>query len=103
MIEIRDLYKSFGEKQVARGINLKIYTGESLTIIGQSGSGKSVLLKHMVGLLKPDSGDLLVDDRSVVTAKRRELYEIRMTFWSVGLCMVKLLTFTGVYGPRSHD
>jgi phospholipid/cholesterol/gamma-HCH transport system ATP-binding protein len=80
MIEIRDLYKSFGEKQVARGINLKIYTGESLTIIGQSGSGKSVLLKHMVGLLKPDSGDLLVDDRSVVTAKRRELYEIRMKF-----------------------
>ena len=80
MIEIRDLYKSFGDKQVACGINLEIYAGESLTIIGQSGTGKSVLLKHIVGLLKPDSGDVLVDDESIVHAKRKELYEIRKKF-----------------------
>ncbi len=80
MIEIRDLYKSFGDKQVALGISLEISTGESLTIIGQSGTGKSVLLKHMVGLLMPDSGDILVDNKSVVHARRKELYEIRKQF-----------------------
>ena len=80
MIEIRDLHKSFGSKLVARGINMKIHDSESLTIIGQSGSGKSVLLKHMVGLLMPDSGDIIVDGQSVVQAKRKELYEIRKKF-----------------------
>ena len=80
MIEIRDLYKSFGEKKVARGVNLEIHAGESLTIIGQSGSGKSVLLKHIVGLMMPDSGDVIVDKQSIVHAKRKELYEIRKKF-----------------------
>ena len=80
MIEISDLHKYLGSKLVARGINMKIHDSESLTIIGQSGSGKSVLLKHMVGLLMPDSGDIIVDGQSVVQAKRKELYEIRKKF-----------------------
>jgi phospholipid/cholesterol/gamma-HCH transport system ATP-binding protein len=65
---------------VLRGLNLVIQAGESLTIIGQSGSGKSVLLKHIVGLVQPDAGDILVDGESVVYARRKELYQIRMKF-----------------------
>ncbi|HEY3294577.1 MAG TPA: ABC transporter ATP-binding protein [bacterium] len=77
MIEVRDLYKSFGDKQVLKGVNLNIETGESITIIGQSGGGKSVLLKHLVGLLAPDSGAVIVDGRNITRARRRELYAIR--------------------------
>jgi phospholipid/cholesterol/gamma-HCH transport system ATP-binding protein len=56
MIEINNLYKSFGKKEVLRGVNLTIEPGETIVIIGRSGCGKSVLIKHIVGLLKPDSG-----------------------------------------------
>lgn len=80
MIEIRDLHKSFGSKVVLNGLSLIIRTGESLTIIGQSGTGKSVLLKHIVGLVLPDAGDILVEGQSVVHSKRKELYDIRKKF-----------------------
>jgi len=80
MIEVRDLYKSFGDKEVLKGVDLNIETGESITIIGQSGGGKSVLLKHLVGLLTPDSGDVVVDGRNLTRARRKELYEIRKKF-----------------------
>jgi phospholipid/cholesterol/gamma-HCH transport system ATP-binding protein len=80
MIEVRDLHKSFGEKKVLDGVNMKIDTGESVTIIGQSGGGKSVLLKHLVGLLKPESGSVWIDGQNLTAAKRKELYEIRKKF-----------------------
>ncbi|MBI1812044.1 MAG: ATP-binding cassette domain-containing protein, partial [Nitrospirae bacterium] len=60
MIEIVDLYKAFGRNHVLRGANLKIEKGESMVVIGGSGSGKSVLIKHIIGTLKPDSGSILI-------------------------------------------
>jgi phospholipid/cholesterol/gamma-HCH transport system ATP-binding protein len=80
MIEVKQLKKSFGEKLVLQGVDMTIKDGESLTIIGQSGCGKSVLLKHLVGLLRPDSGQVLVDGRNLFTVKIKELYEIRKRF-----------------------
>ncbi len=78
MIEIKNIYKSFDEQAVLSGVELKIKPGSSHAIIGRSGCGKSVLLKHIVGLLRPDSGDILVDGLSVVTMRRRDLYKIRI-------------------------
>lgn len=80
MIEIRDVHKHFGPKHVLRGTTLTIASGESVTIIGQSGCGKSVLLKHLVGLLLPDSGSVTVDGVNISHAKRRELYNVRKAF-----------------------
>jgi phospholipid/cholesterol/gamma-HCH transport system ATP-binding protein len=80
MIEVRDLHKTFGTKMVLNGVDLTIQTGESITIIGQSGGGKSVLLKHLVALLKPDSGAVIVDGRPITNARRKDLYEIRKKF-----------------------
>ena len=60
-IQIKELYKSFGPKSVLEGISLDVYEGEVLCIIGKSGSGKSVIMKHLVGLLAPDRGDIYVD------------------------------------------
>ncbi|MBU0691960.1 ATP-binding cassette domain-containing protein, partial [bacterium] len=61
MIQVENLQKSFGPKPVLRGVDLEIPTGQAVTIIGQSGSGKSVLLKHLVGLLEPDAGRVIID------------------------------------------
>ncbi len=80
MIEVKDLHKTFRDKHVLQGVNLRIETGESITIIGQSGGGKSVLLKHLIGLLLPDSGDVLVDGQTVAHAKRKDLYKTRRKF-----------------------
>jgi phospholipid/cholesterol/gamma-HCH transport system ATP-binding protein len=77
MIQIKDLWKSFGGQQVLRGVNLEIQTGEFLALIGMSGSGKSILLKHVVRLLKPDRGQVLVDGRDVGTLSSAELEQLR--------------------------
>jgi len=61
MIRVIDVHKSFGQKEVLRGVNLNVEKGETMVVIGQSGSGKSVLIKHLIGLLKPDSGEIYVD------------------------------------------
>src|SRR6188474_1394035 len=63
-IEIRDVYKSFGHKEVLKGVSLVINEGESLVVIGSSGGGKSVLLKLITGLLEPDKGEILFDGRT---------------------------------------
>ena len=65
-IKIRDLHKSFGKKQVLKGVNLDLYKGESLVVIGGSGTGKSVLIKCIQGLLTPDSGSIQIDDVEIV-------------------------------------
>jgi phospholipid/cholesterol/gamma-HCH transport system ATP-binding protein len=80
MIEIIDLHKSFGNNHVLRGVNLKVERGESVVVIGGSGSGKSVLLKHIIGLLKPDKGTVLVDNVNISRLNENELNEIRKKF-----------------------
>jgi phospholipid/cholesterol/gamma-HCH transport system ATP-binding protein len=80
MIETRDLRKSFGSQKVLDGISFKIEEGESVVIIGGSGCGKSVLLKHIIGLMRPDSGDVLIDDESIVHMNERELISVRKKF-----------------------
>jgi phospholipid/cholesterol/gamma-HCH transport system ATP-binding protein len=80
MIELRDLHKSFNDHYVLRGVNLNVKKGESLVVIGGSGSGKSVLLKHIIGLLKPDSGAVIVDASDLSLMDEDGLNEIRKKF-----------------------
>ncbi len=80
MIEIKDLYKNFGSKKVLYGVNLTINTGETIVIIGRSGCGKSVLIKHIVGLLTPDKGFVKVKGDTVSELKPKQLYELRKKF-----------------------
>jgi phospholipid/cholesterol/gamma-HCH transport system ATP-binding protein len=82
-IECRDVWKSFGRKSVLRGLNLVIKPGETVVIIGQSGTGKSVLLKHIVGLIYPDRGSILVDGIDITRLNRKKLFELRMRFGMV--------------------
>ncbi|HEV8438277.1 MAG TPA: ABC transporter ATP-binding protein [Methylomirabilota bacterium] len=77
MIRVQDLHKTFGRQAVLRGLNLDVATAEIMVIIGRSGGGKSVLLKHMVGLLHPDSGAILVDGTDVTQLRGRALDRIR--------------------------
>jgi phospholipid/cholesterol/gamma-HCH transport system ATP-binding protein len=77
MISLRQVYKAFGPKRVLNGFSLDVIEGETMVIIGFSGSGKSVAIKHIVGLLEPDAGDVLVDGISVPSLTRRELYQLR--------------------------
>ena len=80
LIELRDLHKRFGRLVVLDGVSLGIEEGESLVIIGASGTGKSVTLKHIVGLLKPDAGEVWFDGKRVDTMHDRELVEVRKQF-----------------------
>ena len=77
MIQLVDVHKSFGPKRVLDGFTLDVVEGETMVIIGYSGTGKSVAIKHIVGLLEPDSGTVFVDGLEVPRLKRRELYALR--------------------------
>jgi phospholipid/cholesterol/gamma-HCH transport system ATP-binding protein len=77
MIQVRDLYKTLGKQEVLRGVDLEVEKGETLVVIGRSGSGKSVLLKHLIGLLKPTRGEVLVDGQAIAGLPERKLGEIR--------------------------
>ena len=77
MIRLVDVYKAFGPKRVLEGFTLEVVEGETMVIIGYSGTGKSVAIKHIVGLLEPDSGQVIVDDFEVPRLSRRELYKLR--------------------------
>ena len=77
MIQLRDVHKAFGPKKVLQGFSLDVVEGETMVIIGYSGTGKSVAIKHIVGLLEPDAGSVLVDDLEVPNLKRRDLYRLR--------------------------
>lgn len=80
MIEVVDLHKRFGSKRVLRGINLKVYPGETLVILGRSGCGKSVMIKHIVGLLTPDRGIVYIDEEEVAKMSKKRLYQVRKQF-----------------------
>lgn len=77
MISVKNLRKSFGSLEVLRGVTFDIQDGETVAIIGQSGCGKSVLLKHIVGLMKPDRGEIFVDGINMVLAKQNQLEQVR--------------------------
>jgi phospholipid/cholesterol/gamma-HCH transport system ATP-binding protein len=76
-IELTDIHKAFGSKRVLQGLSLEVEDGETLSLVGFSGSGKSVTLKHIVGLLTPDSGRVCVDGLEVPQLSRNDLYELR--------------------------
>lgn len=80
MIEVRDVQKSFGSQEVLRGVSLRIETGEAVVIIGRSGGGKSILLKHLIGLLQPDSGEVEVDGQDLAHMTERNLLKVRRKF-----------------------
>ncbi len=80
MIQIVDLHKSFGGNKVLQGVNLTIEKGETLVTIGQSGSGKSILIKHLIGLIRPDSGEIFVDGVEITCLNKDELNQIRRKF-----------------------
>ena len=80
MIKVSNIFKSFGSQEVLKGVNLEVISGKITFIIGKSGSGKSVLLKHILGLITPDKGEVIINGKNIVTANRKELIEIRKEF-----------------------
>ncbi|WP_373691595.1 ABC transporter ATP-binding protein [Hyalangium versicolor] len=83
MIQVVDLHKTFGEQKVLTGINLTIPEGSTCVILGGSGSGKTVLMKHMIGLLKPNQGQVFVDGEDIVPLGDAEMERVRRKFGMV--------------------
>jgi phospholipid/cholesterol/gamma-HCH transport system ATP-binding protein len=77
MIELRDVHKRFGTQVVLDGVDFNVREGETVALLGPSGTGKSVLLKHIIGLIHPDSGTIIVDEREVGKLRRRDLAHLR--------------------------
>src|SRR4029077_13836208 len=77
MIAVRSLAKTIGQQEILRGVNLEVRTGETLAIIGRSGGGNSVLLKHLVGLMEPNSGEIWIQGQNITGMTERQLGEIR--------------------------
>ena len=80
MIKLNNISKSFGDNKVLDGISFSVEEGESIAIIGRSGTGKSVLIKHIIGLISPDSGSVKVDGHELMGMNERELLAIRRKF-----------------------
>lgn len=80
MIQLVDIYKSFKQQRVLDGLNLEIESGRTTVIIGRSGGGKSVLLKHIIGLMKPDRGSVLVEGADIAAMNERDLNKVRKRF-----------------------
>jgi phospholipid/cholesterol/gamma-HCH transport system ATP-binding protein len=77
MIAVRALAKKIGQQEILRGVDLEVATGETLAIIGRSGGGKSVLLKHLVGLMRPDAGEIWIEGQNIIKMSERQLGVIR--------------------------
>jgi phospholipid/cholesterol/gamma-HCH transport system ATP-binding protein len=107
MIEARNLQKSFGTQKVLDGVSFRIENGESVVIIGRSGGGKSVLLKHLIGLLKPDSGEVLIDGQNIELMNERQLLLVRRNFGMVfqGAALFDSMTVAEnvAFGLRRHE
>jgi phospholipid/cholesterol/gamma-HCH transport system ATP-binding protein len=80
MIRLIDVRKRFGSQEILKGINLSIYEGKTTVIVGESGKGKSLILKHMLGLIRPDNGKVLVEGKDINKIGRKELKDIRAKF-----------------------
>jgi len=100
MIQFNHVKKAFGRQVVFDGLDLEIQRGESMVIIGRSGSGKSVMLKHIIGLLAPDSGNVLVDGSDIASLDKDGLYELRRKF-GVLFQSGALINWLSVYGNVS--
>ena len=107
MIEVRDLQKSFGGQKILDGMSFRIENGESGVIIGRSGGGKSVLIKHLIGLLQPDSGEVLVDGENIGQMNERQLLRVRRNFGMVfqGAALFDSMTVAEnvAFGLRRHE
>jgi len=79
-IRVANLYKSFGESQVLRGVDLEVHEGKSMVVIGGSGSGKTVLIKCIIGLMQPDEGKIYVDDLEISNLNEKGMNEVRKKF-----------------------
>ena len=77
MIRVCTLKKKIGQQEILRGVDLEVRTGETLVLIGRSGGGKSVLLKHIIGLMEPDSGEIWIHGENIIGMKERQLGAIR--------------------------
>jgi len=105
-IEVADLHKSFDTKHVLRGVNLGVEKGESMVVIGGSGVGKSVLIKCIIGLLRPDSGSIRVDGQEIASLKEQSLNEVRKKFgmlFQAGALFDSLRVWENVgFGLKQH-
>src|ERR1051325_7476892 len=105
-VEFRDVYKAYGPKQVLRGASLTVFRGEVLVILGGSGTGKSVTLRHMLGLEAPDAGRVLVEDEDITDLPEEELYRVRKKFgmlFQSGALFDSMTVFENVAFPlREH-
>ncbi len=105
-IKIDNLYKSFGPKKVLKGVDLEIEAGEIMVIIGQSGSGKSVLLKHIISIMKPDAGEIYVDAQPMNALTEKELLKMSRKFGMLfqGSALFDSLTVEDnvAFGLRRH-
>ncbi|HKO56626.1 MAG TPA: ABC transporter ATP-binding protein [Thermoanaerobaculia bacterium] len=105
-VEFRDVHKAYGPKQVLRGASLTVYRGEVLVILGGSGTGKSVTLRHMLGLEAPDAGRVLVEDEDITDLPEEELYRVRKKFgmlFQSGALFDSMTVFENVAFPlREH-
>src|SRR5262245_38004067 len=77
MIAVRSLKKKIGQQEILRGVDLEIRSGETLVLIGRSGGGKTVLLKHLIGLMEPDSGEIWIQGQNIIGLNERQLGAIR--------------------------
>ncbi|MBI3268385.1 MAG: ABC transporter ATP-binding protein [Planctomycetes bacterium] len=80
LLDMQDVHKTLGGKHILQGMTLQVHRGETLVIIGRSGIGKTVTLKHMVGLMRPDRGKVFIEGRDITTLRDRDLDQIRMKF-----------------------
>jgi phospholipid/cholesterol/gamma-HCH transport system ATP-binding protein len=107
MIEVRGLQKSFDGQKILDGLSFRIENGESVVIIGRSGGGKSVLLKHLIGLLQPDSGEVLIDGQNIEFMNERQLLRVRRNFGMVfqGAALFDSMTVAEnvAFGLRRHE
>lgn len=105
-VEFRDVHKAYGQKHVLRGASVKVYRGEVLVILGGSGTGKSVTLRHMLGLEVPDAGRVFVEDEDITDLPEEDLYRVRKKFgmlFQSGALFDSMTVFENIAFPlREH-